>query len=115
MWQHVNYLSRSVPEIHYHVAGALSNQQTNCGSETDRQIERETGTKTERQSDRDRERTKERKNTEKDRDSERDGSEEMAERTASGFSTGLMKTLKGQYHIQPVSYSPSTMTIVISL
>ena len=29
VWQHVNCLSRSVPEIHSHVAGTLSNQQTN--------------------------------------------------------------------------------------
>ena len=28
VWQHVNCLSRSVPEIHLHVAGTLSNQQT---------------------------------------------------------------------------------------
>ena len=28
VWQHVK-LSRSVPEIHWHVAGTLSNQQTN--------------------------------------------------------------------------------------
>ena len=29
MWQHLNCLRRSVPEIHYHVAGTLSNQATN--------------------------------------------------------------------------------------
>ena len=28
MWQHINCLSKSVPEMHYHVAGTLSNQQT---------------------------------------------------------------------------------------
>ena len=32
MWQHVYFLSRSIPEIHSHVAGMLGNQQTNNSS-----------------------------------------------------------------------------------
>ena len=35
VWQHVNCLSRSVPEIHSHVAGTFNNQPTSCKEKID--------------------------------------------------------------------------------